>query len=141
MSRSVASLDAVKKDIKNSKLFIIGFAFKGDPETSDLRESTTIWFLDKLKEHGVNKIWGFDPIVNSNEIVSLGVNYCSIEEGFQDADAVYFMNNHRSYGKLDISTLINSMNKPALFFDAWQIFDPLYISTHIGIIYKSIGKT
>ena len=29
-------------DIKIEKIFIIGFAFKGNPETSDLRDSTTL---------------------------------------------------------------------------------------------------
>ena len=88
----------------------------------------------------VEKIWGYDPVVDKNEIASLGFKYCSLEKGFADADAVFFMNNHRSYSKLNISRLITKMNTPALFFDAWQIFDPLYISSHIGIIYKSVGK-
>ena len=34
-----------KIKIKNIKIFLIGFAFKGEPETSDIRDSTTLAFL------------------------------------------------------------------------------------------------
>ena len=38
------------KKNKKSKIFITGFAFKGSPETSDMRSSTTISLLNFLKE-------------------------------------------------------------------------------------------
>ena len=39
--------------------------------TSDLRDSTTIWFLDYLKIKVQKNIWGYDPIVPSKEISDL----------------------------------------------------------------------
>ena len=65
----------------------------------DLRDSTTIWFIDKLKKHKVNNLWGYDPIVKEKDILNLGVKPVS-EQGFQDADAVFFMNNHKSYSSI-----------------------------------------
>ena len=43
------SLKKIGKDIKKSKIFVIGLAFKGDPETSDLRDSTSIDLIKKLE--------------------------------------------------------------------------------------------
>ena len=37
------------KNFNNSKIFIVGLAFKGNPETSDLRDSTSIDLIKKFK--------------------------------------------------------------------------------------------
>jgi UDP-N-acetyl-D-mannosaminuronic acid dehydrogenase len=137
--RSIKIMSGVGKDLKRCKIFIIGFAFKGEPETSDLRESTTLWLLDELKRNKVENIWGYDPIIESRELEKLGVIPCSLEEGFQDADAVYVMNNHRSYSEMNIFELLDTTNQPALFFDSWQIFVPSDIRNIPGIIYGGIG--
>lgn len=137
--RSQKIMSDVGKDLREGKIFIIGFAFKGEPETSDLRESPTLWFLDELKKNKVEKIWGYDPIVESNELENLGVNPCSLQAGFQNADAVFVMNNHNSYSDMKIFELIDTMNQPSLFFDCWQIFMPSDIRNIPGILYAGIG--
>lgn len=137
--RSQEIMSGVGKDIRKSKIFIIGFAFKGDPETSDLRESTTLWFLKELRRNKVENIWGYDPVVKSGELKKLNVKSCSLQEGFQNADAVFFMNNHPSYSNMKIFEFIDTMNMPALFFDCWQIFLPSDIRNIPGIMYAGIG--
>jgi len=137
--KSKKILSRVNKDIRSSKIFIIGFAFKGEPETSDIRESTTLWFLNELKRNKVKDIWGYDPIVEPKEIKKLGVTPSSVEEGFQNADAVFIMNNHNSYADMKIFELFKLMDHPSLFFDAWQIFAPSEIRNIPGIIYEGIG--
>jgi len=137
--RSQKLFSEVGKKLENGKIFIIGFAFKGRPETSDLRESTTLWFLEKLRKKKVKNIWGYDPIVEDEELEKLDVRPCSLVEGFQDADAVFVMNNHRLYADMNVFELIEMMNKPALFFDGWQIFKPLDIRNIPGIMYAGVG--
>ena len=137
--RSQKLLSSLEKDIAQARVFIIGFAFKGSPETSDLRESTTLWFLDELHIQGVSNIWGYDAIVDDNQIENLGVTSCSLEDGFKDADAVFIMNNHRSYADLKLFQLIDTMNKPALFYDGWNTFDPADIKNIPGITYAGVG--
>tara|TARA_B100000989_G_scaffold299039_1_gene292361 strand:- start:10313 stop:12016 length:1704 start_codon:yes stop_codon:yes gene_type:complete len=138
-NRSKNMLSKVGKNIKKEKIFIIGFAFKGEPVTSDLRDSTTIWFLNYLKSKGVKNIFGYDPVVDINDIEKLGVTYCKIEQGFKNSAAVFFMNNHRSYSNLNIYKLLNSMNKPAIFYDGWNMFLDKEINKNPGIIYSGIG--
>lgn len=137
--RSRSMLLGVDKNLELAKVFIVGFSFKGEPETSDLRESTTLWFLEEMRRNNVRDIWGYDPVVGLDEIERLGVTPCSIEEGFKEVDAVFFMNNHRSYVNLKIFSLIETMNQPALFFDSWQVFQDAGICDLDGIIYTGVG--
>ena len=138
-SRSQTYLQEIGKSMQEAKVFIVGFAFKGNPETSDLRDSTTLWVLDEFKRQGVANIYGYDPVVEDQELTNLEVKPVSLEEGFKSADAVYFLNNHRSYAGLPIYDLIDGMNKPALFFDGWHNFVPMDIKNIPGIIFSGVG--
>ena len=138
-NRTCKYMKVINKDIKEIKIFIIGLAFKGNPETSDLRESTTVWFIEKLLSEGIENIWGYDPIVTKTDIESTGIKYCNLSQGFLNCDAVYFMNNHPSYSRLDLSLYLNKMNKPAYFFDGWNIFSASDIISEPSITYSGIG--
>jgi UDP-N-acetyl-D-mannosaminuronic acid dehydrogenase len=137
--RSENLLRETGKSLEKSKIFVLGFAFKGDPETSDLRDSTTIWFIEELKKNNVKNIWGYDAKVQKEELSSFGVKHATIDDGFKDADAVFFMNNHRSFENLRIFELSSRMNHPALIFDGWHIFEPADIKAISGIIYAGTG--
>ena len=104
-----------------------------------MRDSTTIEFLKILTKNRVNNIYGYDKKISDLELESEGVTPCSIEEGFEGADAVFIMNNNDSYADLPILSLSSTMNKPALFFDGWQIFSPNDIRTISGIVYAGVG--
>ena len=124
---------------KNSKIFITGFAFKGNPETSDIRMSTTVSLLDIFKKNKFNNIWGHDFKLEKNEIKKLGIKSCSLEKGFLNADAILIMNNNKKYEDLNILNLFKKAKKPLLFYDSWQLFDPLEIKNIKGITYASVG--
>ena len=55
------------------------------------------------------------------------------------ADAVFIMNNHRSFEKLNIRDLLQQMNKPALLFDAWQMTPVSDLSANPGITSYGVG--
>jgi UDP-N-acetyl-D-mannosaminuronic acid dehydrogenase len=136
------SLEKILKKLnkkKNSKIFITGFAFKGNPETSDTRMSTTISLLDIFKKNKFNNIWGHDFKLKKNEIEKLDIKSCSLEKGFLNADAVLIMNNNKKYEDLNIINLFKKTKKPLLFYDSWQLFDPLEIKNIKGITYASVG--
>lgn len=128
-----------KKDKTSSKIFIIGFAYKGVPETSDMRHSPTLDLIKLLKDSSWKKIFGYDPVVKKEDVESTGVKWCSLEEGFTDADLVLIMNNHTQYSELDIVSLLNLIKKKCLFFDGWSLFEPKEILKVKGIIYQSLG--
>ena len=138
-SRIKRKLKLLKKN-QDCKIFITGFAFKGSPETSDMRSSTTLDLLHLLKKNKFSNIWGHDYKVNSKDLKSLKIRTCSIDQGFKDADAVLIMNNHQNYANLNIYKLLKKINKPSLFLDSWQIFEPLEIESINGVSYLSVGN-
>lgn len=139
VQRIKAKLEEFNKDIKNVKIFIVGFAFKGEPETSDMRESTTLWFLQELKRYASN-IYGFDPVVDKEELKQLDINVCdTIQEGFSNADVILFLNNHKSYLDLDPFEICSKMNKPAIFYDAWRMFEKRLFDDIDGVCYMGVG--
>jgi UDP-N-acetyl-D-mannosaminuronic acid dehydrogenase len=104
--------------IKGGKVFIMGFAFKGDPETSDVRFSPT---GELIKYLGDCEIYGYDPLVN------LGgrIKSCTIEQGFSDADYVIIMTNHKSFKTLDYPKLMATAKKDCVLIDWWRMYDTL----------------
>ncbi|PIQ85221.1 MAG: hypothetical protein COV74_09690 [Candidatus Omnitrophica bacterium CG11_big_fil_rev_8_21_14_0_20_45_26] len=132
-------LKKIDKKIETARLFLIGFAFKGFPETSDTRDSTSVAFLNMLPNK--SNVKGFDPVLSSGEIKNLGIQpVSSFAEGFKQADAVVILNNHPSYQDINIFQLCPTMRTPAAFIDTWHIFDPLDIKRIKGIVYGGIGN-
>jgi len=121
----------------NPKIFVIGFAFKGEPETSDIRESSTVTLVNQLKNEF--KIYGYDPTVPKEIIQSLGVVHVEINEGFKNADCVVIMTNHKSFKNFDITTLLKESSKPCLFIDCWHLFDKKIFEKNKNIIYSGVG--
>ena len=137
----ITELSFVNKNIQSVKIFIIGFAFKGQPETSDIRGSTTLDLLNYLKNNNVNRnsIYGYDPVVDPLQIEELGVKYTSLEDGFNDADVVIIMNNHKSYRNMNIHSLLETASDTLIFFDGWHLFEPSDIVKINNIKYIGVG--
>lgn len=131
-------LTALGRNIYSSKIFIMGFAFKGEPETSDFRFSTTIDLINYLKPF-CSGLYGYDAVVSKKEIESCGVTYSSIQDGFEGADIVVVMNSHKNHRNLDIKALSGRSNNPLIFIDCWKLYDKSKIQSHGNIIYSSVG--
>lgn len=120
-------------------VFVVGFAFKGWPETSDIRDSSTLDLVAELHSAGAN-IYGYDPVVTADILATIpGVQPVNLEEGFREADCVFIMNNHPSYEDWNLYSFLETMRKPALFFDGWHIFQPEDIGKVRGIHYGSLS--
>lgn len=126
------------KDIEKARIALLGFAFKGDPETSDLRDSTSLWFLDRLPNRA--NVIGYDPVVQPEELSALGITAGTVRECFTDTDAVVILNNHRSYRDLNVFALLKLMRRPAVFVDTWHVFNPIDIKRVEGILYAGVGN-
>jgi len=130
---------AGKKDIDKAVISLIGIAFKGVPETSDMRESTSLKVLELLKKTTAS-IRVHDPIVPKRELARLGIEPVDLEGAFDGADAVIILNNHHSYSNWNLPSLLERMRHPAIFIDTWHIFEPADIKMFKGIIYGGLGN-
>lgn len=120
----------------NVRIFIVGLAFKGNPETSDMRGSPSLAVFDILKKR-YKKIIGYDPVVSRKDIERHGLLYETLPKGFAQADCVLVLNDHPSYKDLPIHRLLSTMKKPALFFDGWHLFDDILTEPIPGIEHQS----
>lgn len=132
-------LKVTKKDIRSVKFCILGVAFKGKPDTSDIRFSPTIDVLNTLREKGAKNFHCYDAVVDRKVVEGLGVHFTDITKGFLDADCVLIMNNHPSFIKLDILNLLEYAASPVMFMDTWRIFSPEKILKQKGVKYSNLG--
>ncbi|TSC63109.1 MAG: UDP-N-acetyl-D-mannosaminuronic acid dehydrogenase [Parcubacteria group bacterium Gr01-1014_48] len=124
---------------QKSKIFILGFAFKGNPPTSDLRGSTTVALAKYLVERGYANIHGYDPVVSKEEIEQLGVKVVrKVEDGFQNADAVLVMNNHPALEELSVRSLMTKAHIGAALFDTWALYNKEEVLKTKGISYRRL---
>jgi len=102
---------------------LLGLAFKGQPDTDDLRGSTAIPMVRLFQREIPGAVLrGQDYVCSGVQIRSLGIEPVDDFGAFEGADIVLVMNNNRRYYELDIEERVRSMNRPGLVFDCWNVF-------------------
>jgi len=126
------------KQMASIKILLIGLAFKGIPETSDIRESIAIKLISALPKSSNIRIKDF--VLGNEEILALG---CQPVEnflaGFNEVDVVLVMNNHPSNSRFNIVDAFKHMSQPFLIFDGWNMFDQRQIESLPGAYYATLG--
>lgn len=136
---TIAFLRSEKKEIKNPKILILGFAFKGCPVTSDVRGSMTDKVISALGEKKFTNIHGFDPAVRKEDIMHAGAQYVrDIRKGFENADLVLVMNNNSEFESLAMRELLAKVKKPLFLFDTWGIFSEEEVKKVKGVRYRRL---
>ncbi|QES46717.1 nucleotide sugar dehydrogenase [Streptomyces venezuelae] len=125
-ARVLAALQEQGQDPARATILVSGFAYKGRPETDDLRGAPYQPLLEFLRGR-VAEIVGHDFVVPPARIEALGVRPASLADGFTGAHAALLLNDHPSYGELtpeDLDDLIARMHPPALVYDTWRVLPP-----------------
>jgi UDP-N-acetyl-D-mannosaminuronic acid dehydrogenase len=125
------------KENKIRKILIIGLAFKGDPETKDLRNSPSIKILDILLKKNYD-IRVYDNIVTKKDINQkiLPLFYSQNDEWYPEMVCV--LNNHQDNYNT-VNKILNFVKQITLF-DPWYICTALYDDKRIKFI-KTLSKT
>lgn len=139
VNRVREGLEQAGKQLAGATVFVLGFAFKGKPETSDLRDSPTLDLVKYLHEENAS-IRGFDPVVSPDEIAAIGVQPCELAAGFEGADAIIIMLNHPTFEEMDLAAMLPSANSPVVLVDGWHLFDIEELGASSKVIYGSIGR-
>ncbi len=123
----------------NAKIFISGIAFKGEPETSDVRGSTAIDLINYFKKNKYKNIYLHDFCVLKKDLKTLGKVLPSFNMGCKDSDIIIIMNNNKKYLDINFVDNLKSLKKICLFYDTWGIVNLQIIKDKKNIFYKSIG--
>jgi len=118
-----------------AKVFVMGMAFKGEPETSDTRHSPSVEVCELLAEL-VDELVVYDPVVDREQLERPDWAVAeSPDEGFDDADCVMIMTNHRSFERLNVHELANGMSDPSLLFDPWGVLHSEEVASLSNVTY------
>ena len=130
----------IKKEnlkLNNMKILIIGLAFKGWPETNDLRGSNGLDLAINLQKK-CNSLYVYDALVPKEEFLNFNLDFCDIYKmNILKFDAVFIMNNHPKNIKDDF--LKSFVNNKVLVFDGWNQIDKRTAMSYKNIKYANLG--
>jgi UDP-N-acetyl-D-mannosaminuronic acid dehydrogenase len=123
------------------KIAILGLAFKGRPETDDLRGTLAAPIIEMIRgEFPGTEIVGWDPVVAADAVQTLGVvPMPSLEMAFAGASMAFIQNNHPIFGRVDMAALATAMEPPAIIYDYWNQNQNGLILPE-GVSYRALGS-
>lgn len=111
-----------------------GMAFKGQPETSDLRGSSSVTVAQKLKALGYKiNLHDFSAIPAEMEALDLGTVYNDIYDACADAATLVILNNHKKYADIHEDRLRVCVRDSFAILDCWDMCQELRSSTEIAV--------
>ncbi len=125
------------------RIALLGLAFKGVPETDDLRGTMALPILRALQSRFSNaEFVGFDPVVPSGVAQAFfGIPIAaSIEAAVSGADLVVIANNHPVFRHMDLAAQARRMNRPSFVYDFWGLFDDVADAMPLGVQYLALGN-
>ena len=146
------SIDMLKKfcekyyDISSLNITLAGIAFKGSPETNDLRGTMAKPIIKEVLKNFINcKIKLYDTIVKKRELEE-HFNYLkfsfssSINDAFKKCDLFIICNNHSIFSNIPITVLAEKMSRPSVIFDYWNNFSNQNINIPKNVKYIGLGE-
>ena len=121
------TLDFILKLCENKlfpKITVMGIAFKGVPETDDLRGSMALKIISLLTTKLPSaKLKLYDFVVDADTLKGLGLPVAkNIEDALTKADLVIISNNHPGFKKISLQKIHQLINKDGFIYDYWNNF-------------------
>jgi len=134
--------DQITKYLRFSQkknVLVLGLAFKGFPETNDIRNSTSMIVVNKIKEIDVNlKI--FDFVIKKKELQENSNLYFDFNSNWVP-DVVCILNNHKDNFSYFLSILKKvELRKKISLFDPWYLCSSIYDDGRLDYI-QTLSKT
>ena len=123
----VEALNKVGKSVKNSKITVLGVAYK--PNVNDIRESPSMDIIYHLKKLGANLVI-YDPFIPSHSTVA------DLDEAL-NTECVVLVTAHDMFKAITPEML--RMNNVRVVVDGRNVLDKAAIIKE-GIVYKGIGR-
>lgn len=107
-----------------ARVAVAGIAFKGVPETNDLRGSMTLAVIAAIRrERYDGPIAAFDPVVAAEQLSALQVGLEPCDDlliAARDADILFIANNHPEYRRTSFERLAAVLAPGGFVFDYWN---------------------
>ena len=127
----------------DAPISILGLAFKGVPETDDLRGSMSIKVIDEIRKHCPKaRLRCFDAVVKQEDIeaLAMGLEVCdSVQDAVAGAAVVVITNNHPIFESLGISGITRGLLPGGFVYDFWSHFSDVEMKLD-GASYFAVGS-
>jgi len=129
----VKALGKAGKDVKNSRVAVLGVAYKG--ETDDASNSPAEQIIGELKNLGA-KVVVYDPFCEE----SFGAERAQdLWEAVKGVDCLITVTAHNAFQRLSLQKVKALMNECPVIVDGRLIFEPLEVR-RLGFTYYGIGR-
>jgi UDP-N-acetyl-D-mannosaminuronic acid dehydrogenase len=106
------------------KVVVGGLAFKGRPETDDLRGSMSLHVIDQITASGLcSEIRAYDKVVPREHLEALPHDlavYDDFYEACRGADLVIIANNHSVFAAIEVDRVIAALSEGGFIYDYWN---------------------
>ena len=126
-----------KRKVESLRVLLVGMAFKGNPETNDLRGSISVSIARELMQRGCN-VECFDAVIGEQELRNHGLNPARMSEALSNSDAVLILNNHEKNIPIKFLQSVGS-GRAVLVFDGWSLLERHEAEKYPGVIYANLG--
>lgn len=126
------SLKDSGKDLNDSKIAVLGIAYKGN--TDDKRDTPSEVVIKNLLKADIN-VFSHDPFVTQDFGGKFSNN---MEEAVTGADCLVIMTDHDAYRDLDLIKLKSIMNPPGIIVDGRRLLKPEAVKEK-GMKYFGVG--
>ena len=128
----------VKRKVQGRVITLSGMAFKGRPETSDLRGSSSVNIARSLHALGYElRLHDFVADIDEMNALNLGRSFRDIREACGGTQAVLILNNHEKYINLTRSDM--GIGEDIILLDSWQVCRRINNSFTLGNMLLSGG--
>lgn len=129
-------LKFIKKPFSKTTILIAGLAFKGLPETNDMRCSASLEIAKVLLKKKC-KVLGFDSVVSNIDIKKHGIKPVDLISGIKKCDIFLILNNNPY--NIPERLLENLEGKRVLIFDGWSLLDRQSVEQKKNLYYATMG--
>lgn len=113
---------------------ISGIAFKGQPETSDLRGSSSVYIARKLKKAGYKmNLHDFVALPDEMKALNLGTVYNDLSDACANAKVLLVLNNHKRYASVMDDVVPHYSETGFEILDSWDVCTELHYSENVRL--------
>lgn len=136
---SIAQQFIAANKIEQPRVALVGLAFKGFPETDDVRGSPALKIKKALGKENDKIVFSYyDPLVKEIEDNKVEA---SISACVKDCDVVMFLTNHPRIMNVDAERLTKGLKTQCLIIDAWRNVNNIEkLGAEVQIFRIGVGK-
>jgi len=116
----IKELSRILPLVKGQKALVCGLAFKGPPETNDIRNSPGVEIVKTLLNRNF-VVYGFDPVLEEEAIFRTGALSGPFEKVAQEVDLIIIANNNRFFEKEEFWKALSQKREGCIILDGWGL--------------------